>query len=55
MEFQRDQVEIQRDQEVETRRLSDGLDGGVEGKGGSNNDLRVFICPAGCREVPFVE
>lgn len=40
---------------VEPRRLIDGLDGGAEGKGGISNDPRVFICPAGCREVPFVE
>ena len=36
---------------VEPRRLIDGLGSEVEGKGGINNDLRVFICPlppAGC-------
>ena len=46
---------IRRHLSVEPRRLIDGLDGGAEGKGGISNDPRVFICPAGCREVPFVE
>ena len=40
---------------VEPRRLLEGLNGGVEGKGGIKDDLKFSTCPTGWIGVPFAE